>query len=102
MPPISAATAQQLRSDIVAQVSDFNINDATWCLLGTTGCHLCDIAEQLLSDFQKVYPMVYIKVDIADFDEDLMMQFAAQIPVILTKTSRLNFPFSVLELQRLL
>lgn len=99
----SAATAEQLRATISAQLPSIDSpNKESWWLLGTTGCHLCDVAEQLLNDFQKVYLIDYIKVDIADFDEELIMQFATQIPVILTKNSRLDFPFSVLDLQWLL
>ncbi|MGP9688121.1 glutaredoxin family protein [Psychrobacter sp. AOP22-C1-C5] len=73
-----------------------------WWLLGTSGCHLCDIAEQILSQFQAVQPIAYEHVDIADFDESLMMEFATTIPVILTPTKRLNYPFSVMDLQGLL
>ena len=77
-------------------------NQDKWWLLGTTGCHLCDIAEQLLTQFQAVQPISYQHVDIADFDEALMMEFATTIPVILTPSKRLNYPFSVLDLQQLL
>ena len=75
---------------------------ATWWLLGTSGCHLCDIAEQLIIQFQAVQPITYQKIDIADFDEPIMMEFATTIPVILTQTQRLNYPFSVLDLEQLM
>ena len=77
-------------------------NQDQWWLLGTSGCHLCDIAEQLLTQFQAVQPISYQHVDIADFDESLMMEFAIMIPVILTPSKRLNYPFSVLDFQQLL
>ncbi|WP_201619666.1 glutaredoxin family protein [Psychrobacter maritimus] len=77
-------------------------NQDKWWLLGTSGCHLCDIAEQLLTQFQAVQPISYQHVDIADFDESMMMEFATTIPVILTPSKRLNYPFSVLDLQQLL
>lgn len=77
-------------------------NQDKWWLLGTSGCHLCDIAEQLLSQFQAVQPISYQHVDIADFDESMMMEFATTIPVILTPSKRLNYPFSVLDFQQLL
>ena len=77
-------------------------NQDKWWLLGTSGCHLCDVAEQLLSQFQAVQPISYQLVDIADFDESLMMEFATMIPVILTPSKRLKYPFSVLDLQQLL
>ena len=77
-------------------------NQDKWWLLGTSGCHLCDVAEQLLSQFQAVQPISYQHVDIADFDESMMMEFATTIPVILTPSKRLNYPFSVLDFQQLL
>ena len=77
-------------------------NQDQWWLLGTSGCHLCDVAEQLLSQFQAVQPISYQYVDIADFYESMMMEFATTIPVILTPSKRLNYPFSVLDLQQLL
>ncbi|WP_227678449.1 glutaredoxin family protein [Psychrobacter vallis] len=77
-------------------------NTDKWWLLGTSGCHLCDIAEQIIMQFQAVQPITYKNVDIADFDEPLMMAFATTIPVILTPSKRLNYPFSVMDLQQLL
>ena len=73
-----------------------------WWLLGTSGCHLCDIAEQIITQFQAVQPIIYQHIDIADFDEPLMMEFATTIPVILTPSKRLDYPFSVMDLQQLL
>ncbi len=70
--------------------------------LGTSGCHLCEVAEQLLTRFQAVQPIAYQHVDIADFEEALMMEFATTIPVILTPSKRVNYPFSVMDLQQLL
>lgn len=81
----------------------FNTSDYhdKWWLLGTTGCHLCDEAERLIECFQAVQPIDFQKIDIADFGEALMMQFATTIPVLLTTTKGLNYPFSVLDLQQL-
>ena len=73
-----------------------------WWLLGTVGCHLCDHAARALAQLAAVYPQTYTYVDIADFDEDVMLLFAEQIPVILTPTKRLDYPFSVMDLQSLL
>jgi len=75
---------------------------ADWWLLGTVGCHLCDHAAGALAQLAAVYPRTYTYVDIADFDEDLMLIFAEQIPVILTPSARLDYPFSVMDLQSLL
>lgn len=97
-------TVAMLRAHMIATNPNLGTaeNQDKWWLLGTTGCHLCDIAEQLLSQFQAVQPIRYQYVDIADFDEVLMMEFATTIPAILTPSKRLNYPFSVLDLQQLL
>lgn len=93
-----------LRNRVIAACPDLGNteNIDQWWLLGTTGCHLCDVATQLLTQFQAVQPLTYQYVDIADFDESLMMEFATSIPVLLTKTQRLDYPFSVMDLQQLL
>jgi len=97
-------TVAMLRARMIAASPNLGTaeNQDKWWLLGTSGCHLCDIAEQLLRQFQAVQPVSYQQVDIADFDEALMMEFATTIPVILTPSKRLNYPFSVLDLQQLL
>ncbi len=97
-------STDKLRAQIIASIPSLNTagNPDTWWLLGTTGCHLCRLAEEVLSQFQAVQPITYQYIDIADFDESLMMRFATTIPVIMTPTQRLNYPFSVLDLQQLL
>lgn len=95
---------KQLRDAITNQLprlGDAEKSQQCW-LLGTTGCHLCDIAEGLMRQLAAVEPIHYHYVDISDFDEALMMQLATAIPVILTPTQRLDYPFSVLDLQQLI
>lgn len=94
----------RIRESIINALSDFdsNFRKADWLLLGTSGCHLCDHAEVILRQLQAVYPISYQLVDIADFDEPLMMTFATTIPVVITQNSCLNYPFSVMDLQQLI
>ena len=95
---------QTLRAQIIHAIPKLGADDAKeapW-LLGTVGCHLCTDAQQLLAQFQCVYPVSYQYVDISDFDDTLMMAFATSIPVLLTSNERLDFPFSLMDLQRLL
>ena len=80
---------------------DFDKAEKTWFLLGTMGCHLCDEVEEMLRLFCGVTPVDVQKVDIADLDNSLMMQFATLIPVILTKDHQLSYPFSIVDLQTL-
>lgn len=93
-----------LRARVIAANPSLNIaeNNNQWWLLGTSGCHLCTIAEQIVTQFQAVQLISYQHIDIADFDEALMMDFATSIPVILTPSKRLDYPFSVMDLQQLL
>ena len=93
-----------IRETIIRALADFDsrFREADWLLLGTSGCHLCDHAEAVLRQLQAVYPISYQLVDIADFDELLMMTFATTIPVVITPNSRLNYPFSVMDLQQLI
>ncbi|MDN5565773.1 MAG: glutaredoxin family protein [Psychrobacter sp.] len=93
---------QMLRSDIINAMPNLAQHHEQWWLLGTSGCHLCEVAEQLLTRLQAVQNITYQDVDISEFDEPLMLRFATSIPVLLTKNQRLDYPFSVLDLQRLL
>ncbi|MEC5208991.1 hypothetical protein RCH20_000033 [Psychrobacter sp. PL15] len=95
---------KQLRARIVEALPNLDTPEHSneWWLLGTSGCHLCTEAENLMLRFQAVQPITYQQVDIADFDEPLMMVFATTIPVLLTPSRRLNYPFSVMDLQQLL
>lgn len=100
----SAATELRLaslRHQIASQCQELIPDDADWWLLGTSGCHLCDQAEMLIKKLQTVTPVSYQLVDIINLDDELMTKFANQIPVIITANSQLNYPFSILDLQRL-
>ncbi len=97
----SIKALRELIMDVVPELATPEYRNQWW-LLGTSGCQLCQVAETLLARFQAVQPIGYQQVDIADFDEALMMQFATTIPVIITQNKRLNYPFSVMDLQQLL
>lgn len=94
---------KQLRAHIINAMPslDTPVHHDQWWLLGTSGCHLCGVAENLMTRFQAVHAIAYQHVDIADFDEALMIEFATTIPVLLTPSKRLNYPFSVMDLQQL-
>ncbi|MCB1673636.1 MAG: glutaredoxin family protein [Pseudomonadales bacterium] len=72
-----------------------------YILYGTLGCHLCDYAQQVLSQAQYVLPIVWQEVDIA-LDQNLMTKYASSIPVLSAGDGQeLRWPFSVLDVQRL-
>ena len=104
---INSALAQRI--DTTQQIDEtkpMNASDKTnatdWWLLGTSGCHLCDQAQEMLRLFSGIYSIQYQVIDIADFDETLMMQFADKIPVLLTPSSAICYPFTLADLQQLL
>ena len=69
-----------------------------WRLYGTLGCHLCDTAESLLQQAQAVADFSYQKVDIIDLPEPEMQALADKIPVLVTPTATLNYPFSLMDI----
>jgi hypothetical protein len=63
-------------------------------LYGTSACHLCDIAEQIVIECQGGgIQFAYEKVDISDSDP-LFERYALHIPVVQDETGReLGWPF---------
>ena len=92
-------TVAQWRQHLAAQCPDLNID--TWWLLGTAGCHLCEVAEGLIQRLQTVTPVTYQRLDIIRLTDDDMAAFATKIPVLIAPNARLNYPFSILDLQQL-
>lgn len=68
-------------------------------LLGTTGCHLCDHAEQVLAGHIDFTLTAVELVDIANSDA-LLERYATQIPVLrcLATQTQLNWPFDAAAL----
>ena len=67
-------------------------------LLGTSACHLCDQAEDLLKNTN----IAYQKIDIAD-QEQWQEQYAIKIPVLLDTENQqeLCWPFSIEDIKTL-
>lgn len=62
-------------------------------LLGTSGCHLCDLAEEVLYRVQSLHPFKFIHADIIDRD-DWVKDYAEKIPVLLNSQGQaLCWPF---------
>lgn len=64
-------------------------------LYSTEGCHLCEQALTLLL-------LCHVKVDVVDiaFDDELFIRYGVTIPVVQNKTSELNWPFNLQQLQQ--
>ncbi|PMJ91986.1 glutaredoxin family protein [Vibrio sp. 10N.261.55.A7] len=65
-------------------------------LYSTEGCHLCEMAHQLLSACNLESDIEI--VDIA-FDETLFLRYGVTIPVVRFEQSELNWPFNSQELR---
>ncbi len=67
-----------------------------YVLLGTEGCHLCELAEQIINECRIARPDFFFKIiDIAE-QTQWQSDFATLIPVLLhEKTHKyLNWPFT--------
>ncbi|MBE9578059.1 MULTISPECIES: glutaredoxin family protein [Moraxella] len=79
-------------------------NPATdWYLLGTDGCHLCHASHALLTQAQAMNPhMPAIHVlDLAG-SEELIDHLGTLIPILITPTHLLCYPFGVMDVIHLL
>lgn len=67
--------------------------------MGTVGCHLCDVAEQLIASSVDMQKYAIYQVDIAD-DDDLVERYGVKIPVLLDLESKeeLEWPFDQSQL----
>lgn len=86
--------AQNMTHPLNQGVTDGDI----WQLYGTLGCHLCEIAESLLLQAQAVADICWQSIDIADLPEAQMLAFADKIPVLVTPTKTLYYPFSIMDI----
>lgn len=68
-------------------------------LLGTSACHLCEQAEELLQQLD----IAYEKIDIAE-QEQWQERYAIKIPVLLISEGQweLCWPFTIADIQTLL
>lgn len=67
-------------------------------LLGTRGCHLCDVAEGLLQRAAAARHLDWQYRDIA-LDDALVAEYGERIPVLLAANGRaLGWPFSLLDI----
>nr|WP_301337564.1 glutaredoxin family protein [Vibrio sp. 03-59-1] len=65
-------------------------------LYSTEGCHLCEMAFELLQSLN-LTDQVEV-VDIA-FDDELFSRYGVTIPVLKYQNSEINWPFGLQELQ---
>lgn len=62
-------------------------------LYGTSACHLCELAEELLAELLAVHSDWQVElVDIADSDE-LVTAYGQRIPVLAIEEREMDWPF---------
>jgi hypothetical protein len=69
-------------------------------LLGTVGCHLCDLAEAIVQKIAPALGASFTKIDIAS-NEQLIEEFGMKIPVLRStadKDQTLSWPFDQQQL----
>jgi hypothetical protein len=71
-----------------------------YTLYGTSACHLCELAEELLVSLGRENPgMVFEKVDISGSDA-LFERYGVRIPVLRDAVGReLDWPFTASQLR---
>jgi len=64
-------------------------------LYTTAGCHLCELAKELLLQAKQQIPLTIIDIEIGD-DDELVAKYGTTIPVVEFADSRqLNWPFTL-------
>jgi len=72
----------------------------SFILYGTTACHLCELAEELLLSLQGESSISFEKVDIAN-SNDLFERYGVRIPVLKHPDgTELDWPFSAEDVLR--
>lgn len=84
-------------------LSNFNINLGNdWYLIGTDGCHLCDEVYALLSQVGRIRPLPFVhRVDVMNADELVIETLGVVIPILVTPTRLLCYPFGVMDIMTL-
>jgi len=77
-----------------------SLDSGRFTLYGTSACHLCELAEEMLQLLGAAAPeFEYCKVDISDSDE-LFQRYGVRIPVLVDASGReLDWPFSPEQLR---
>lgn len=81
--------------------TDIKNDRHTLILYSTLGCHLCDLAIEVLIHCREVSQKNVCSIDIAD-DDDLVSRYGVRIPVIAYAGKELGWPFTVDDLSAFL
>lgn len=68
-------------------------------LYTTAGCHLCELAQDILQSLPAKYELNIIPTEIGD-DDALVERYGIKIPVLkFTDNSELNWPFTAQDVE---
>lgn len=68
-------------------------------LYTTAGCHLCELAQDILQSLPTTYKLNIIPTEIGD-DDALVERYGIKIPVLMfADNSELNWPFSAQDIE---
>ena len=69
-------------------------------LYTTAGCHLCDLADDILQELSNSYDLKINHTEIGD-DDNLIARYGTTIPVVkFIDNSEISWPFSVQDIER--
>ncbi len=71
-----------------------------WYLIGTDGCHLCHLSHTLLTQTKAIHPNMpnFYELDLMDADGELIEHLGSLIPILITPTALLCYPFGVMDI----
>ncbi|USZ15157.1 hypothetical protein NGM44_01815 [Moraxella sp. FZFQ2102] len=102
---LSADDFTHFRQELLTCLQVDDIRDDTWYLIGTDGCHLCQDAQTWLGFVLKtVTPSpALIRLEIMNTqDITLLDSLGKYLPILITPNQLLCYPFSVMDVQRIL
>lgn len=80
-------------------MQQMSADSGRFTLYGTSACHLCELAEDMLRPLCAAAELEYTKVDISESDE-LFRRYGVRIPVLADSRGReLDWPFSPEQLR---
>lgn len=75
------------------------LNEKDWWLIGTDGCHLCELAAADIALVAKRLKLPnVVQLELLNFDNAVVQILGTHIPVLITTHSLLSYPFGVMDI----
>lgn len=96
---ISTSGQDSLRNALITQYEgNVPLDERAYWLIGTDGCHLCDLAWDSCQQAMMGSDSLVIKVELLDFYDEIVSALACHIPVLVKQKDLLAYPFGVLDI----